>query len=293
MPAKKRAPRKLTRTKAKPKKEAKSRPLWNGSLSFGLLNIPVSLTSAQQEANLSFQLLDRRDHAHIGYRQYNKNTGKEVPRNQIVKGYEYQDGKFVVVTDEDFKRANPRATSTIDIEDFVLYDEIDPMLFDTPYYLQPGKNGEKGYCLLRDVMKAEQKVAVGRVVLFRKNRLVAILVRGDYLVLEVLRFNRQILTSDEIQGLEELVAGVKISSKEIEMARALVAGMTVKWDPRKYEDSYQEQLLKVIEAKAKKGGIQALEPPEDEKEDVTPKGKVVDLMPLLKKSLESGRKKAG
>jgi DNA end-binding protein Ku len=265
------------------------RSLWTGSLSFGLLNIPVSLGSAKEEADLSFQLLDKRDYGHIGYRQYNKSTGKEVPRDKIVKGYEYEDGKFVIVTDEDFRRANPRAVSTIDIEDFVQYREMDPMLFDTPYYLRPEKNGEKGYLLLRDVMKQEGKVAIGKVVLFRKQRLVAVIVRGDYLVLEMLRFDREILTADEMAGLDDRFSGVKISPREIEMAASLVNGMTSKWDPNKYEDTYQKQLLETIKAKVKKGGVEALESTEEEESVPMPRGKVVDLMPLLKKSL-AGRK---
>ncbi|MBC7387440.1 MAG: Ku protein [Cryobacterium sp.] len=265
------------------------RSLWTGSLSFGLLNIPVSLGSAKEEADLSFQLLDKRDYGHIGYRQYNKSTGKEVPRGKIVKGYEYESGKYVVVTDEDFRRANPRAVSTIDIEDFVEYKEMDPMLFDTPYYLRPAKNGEKGYRLLRDVMRDEGKVAIGRVVLFRKQRLVAVLVRGDYLVLEMLRFDREIFTADEMASLVSQLSGVKISPKELDMARALVNGMTSDWDPNKYEDTYQAELLALIQAKAKKGGVEALDSPNEEPEAL-PQGKVVNLMPLLKKSLELGRK---
>ncbi|RYZ69021.1 MAG: Ku protein, partial [Proteobacteria bacterium] len=170
------------------------------------------------------------------------------------------------------------------------YKEMDPMLFDTPYYLRPAKNGEKGYLLLRDVMRDEGKVAIGKVVLFRKQRLVAIIVRGDYLVLEMLRFDREILTADEMAGLTDALSGVKIKPKELEMARALVNGMTGEWDPNKYEDTYQAQLLAVIQAKAKKGGVEALEVPDQGEEGETPKGKVVDLMPLLKKSLEAGRK---
>lgn len=288
--APKKAANKLTEKASKKATEHGGRSLWSGSLSFGLLNIPVSLGSAKEESDLSFQLLDERDYGHIGYRQYNKSTGKEVPRNKIVKGYEYEDGKFVIVAEEDFKRANPRAVSTIDIEDFVEYKEMDPMLFDTPYYLRPEKNGEKGYQLLRDVMQSEEKVAIGKVVLFRKQRLVAILVRGEYLVLEILRFDREILTADEMPGLEDRFSGVKINSKEIEMAKSLVNGMTADWDPGKYVDTYQALLLEVILAKAKKGGIEALEIPEDSDTEPTPRGKVVDLMPLLIKSIEAGKK---
>ncbi len=287
-----RSARKTTRRAAtKAKGEHLGRSLWTGSLSFGLLNIPVSLASAQEEAPVGFDMIDKRNYGRIGYRQYNKTTGKEVTRNQIVKGYEYKPGEYVLLTDEDFKRANPRAVSTIDIEDFVVLSEMDPMLFEKPYYLNPSKGGEKGYRLLRDVMKRTGKVAIGRAVLFRKQRLVAIIPRGEYLVLEQLRFAREILTSDEMASLDRRLKDVKIAPREIEMAESLVNGMTAKWNPDKYEDTYHQDLIKLLEAKAKKGTIEPAEEAEEivSVDEETPKGKVVDLMPLLKKSLE-GRK---
>ena len=305
--AKKSATQKTLAVRAESKKKAERKPseenethtgglsgrsLWSGSLSFGLLNIPVAVHSAKEEADIGFQMLDKRNFGHIGYRQYNKTTGKEVTRDQIVKGYEYEKGKFVLVTDEDFKKANPRAVSTVDIEDFVHLEEVDPMLFENPYYLTPAQNGEKGYRLLRDVMQKTKKVAIGRVVLFRKHRLVAIIPRGDYLVLEVLRFGREVLTSDEMEGLGSKLDHVKVSSREIEMAEHLVEGMTAKFNANKYHDTYQEQLLAFIQAKAKKGTVEATEPEEKEGEE-TPKSNIVDLMPLLKKSIEAGRKARG
>lgn len=269
-----------------------SRSLWSGSISFGLLNIPVSLISAKQEDKISFDLLDKRDHARIGYRQYNKSTGKEVSRGDIVKGYRLKTGQYVIVTEQDFERANPKAVSSVEIEDFIRLEELNPMLFESPYYLCPQKNGEKGYRLLRDVMKKTKKVAVGKVVLFRKQHLVAILPADDYLVLEILRFDREIKTPDEMSGLGETLDHVRVSDKEIEMAEALLDGMTTKWDHRRYHDTYQEDLRKRIEAKAKKGSLVDAIEPEGGAEDVTvPAGKVVDLMPLLKKSLEAGKRK--
>ena len=281
--------RKAAKRKSEEKSEGGGRSLWSGSLSFGLLNIPVTLGSAKEEADLHFQMLDSRDFGHIGYRQYNKSTGKEVPKDKITKGYEYENGKFVLVTDEDFKRANPRAVSSIDLEDFVELKDLDPMLFESPYYLRPGKNGEKGYRLLRDVMLRTNKVAVGKVVLFRKQRLVAVIPRGDFLILEVLRFDREILTVDEVEGLDARLSKVKISPREIEMAEALVAGMTSKWNARKYEDTYHEDLLRMIKLKAKKGTITAQDIPEV-REAPESGGKIVDLMPLLRRSLEAGKK---
>jgi len=166
-------------------------------------------------------------------------------------------------------------------------NEIDPMLFSHAYYLVPAKNGEKGYLLLREVMQETEKVAIGKVVLFRKQRLVTIMPRGDYLVLEVMRFAREVLTLDEMASLTPRLKGVKVSPREIDMAEALVQGMSVKWKPEKYHDTYSEDLLKLIAAKARKGGvIEEVEPPAAEEE--VPRGKVVDLMPILKKSPRGG-----
>lgn len=271
--------------------EALPRALWTGSLSFGLLNIPVALLSAQEEAPISFALLDRRDFGHVGYRYYNKTTGKEVPRSEIAKGFKYKNGKYVILTDEDFRRANPRAVSAIEIEDFVSIEEVDPMLFDRPYYLVPGKNGEKGYRLLRDVMKETKKAAIGKTVIFRKQHLVAVLARGEYLVLELLRFAREVLTADEMKGFGPRLDSVKISSREIEIAESLVNEMTVKWRPEKYQDTYHEDLERLIAARAKKGGLVKAEEPAQVEEAFTTTSNVVDLMPLLKRSLATGRRK--
>lgn len=288
----------MPRKAAKPKSELRSeeigaspRPLWTGSLSFGLLNIPVALLSAQEEAPVSFALLDRRDFGHIGYRYYNKTTGKEVPRTEISKGFEVKDDKYVILTDEDFKRANPKAVSSLEIEDFVSLEELDPMLFDRPYYLVPGKNGEKGYRLLRDVMQESKKVAIGKVVLFRKQRLAAVMPSGEYLVLELLRFAREILTVDEMKSLGPRLDSIKISPKEIEIAETLVKEMTAKWKPERYQDTYHDDLAKMIAAKAKKGALVTAEEPLKKEEAVTATGNVVDLMPLLKRSLATGRRK--
>jgi DNA end-binding protein Ku len=269
------------------------RNMWSGSLSFGLLNIPVSLRSAIEEKNVSFDLLDKKNFGHIGYKQYNKSTGREVTHSQIVKGYEYKKGKYVLVTDADFKKANPRAVSTVDIEDFIDLEEMNPMFFEKPYYLVPAKNGEKGYRLLRDVMGSTRKIAIGRVVLFRKQRLVAILPQGDYLVLMMLRFARELLTENEMPSLAGRLKDVRISSRELEMAESLVEGMTSKWDPEKYKDTYQDQLIKLIENKAKKGTIEAEEEEAETEEVETSAAEAPDLMALLKKSLEKGGKGRG
>lgn len=260
------------------------RPLWSGALSFGLLNIPVSLVSAKEGETISFSLLDKRDHARIGYKQYNKKTGKEVGKKDIVKGFEYEPEHFVVMTDKDFERANPKATRTIEIEDFVNLEDVDPLLFEKPYYLLPTKNGGKGYTLLRKVLDRTKKVAIGQIVLHRKQRLVSVMARGDHLVCEVLRYPREVLSENEFKTLGDKVKDVNISKREIEMAEKLVEGMTADWDPDKYQDTYYDDVMKRIQAKVRSGGAIESEEPE---EAVPETRQVLDLMPLLKKSLEA------
>jgi DNA end-binding protein Ku len=269
------------------------RAMWNGTLSFGLLNIPISVFSAKEQKTIHFNLLDRKDYGRIGYKQFNKTTGKEVSKKDIVKGYEYEPDQFVIITPKDFQKANPKASETIDIEDFVSLDEIDPLMFERPYYLSPGKNGVKGYELLRKVMDETKKVAIGKIVLHGKQHLVAVMSRGEHLVLEILRYPREVLSADEIElPNDEKLKTVKISDKEIKMAKELVNGMTAKWHPDKYKDTYQDDLMRMIKNKVKGGGGIESEQPEKEDEEKSDR-QVLDLMPLLQKSLEQkGRKPA-
>lgn len=260
------------------------RPLWSGAISFGLLNIPVSLVSAKEGDSISFSLLDKRDHSRIGYKQYNKKTGKEVTKRDIVKGFEYEPEHFVIMTDKDFERANPKATRSIEIEDFVNLEDVDPLLFEKPYYLLPAKNGEKGYSLLRKVLDRTKKVAIGQIVLHRKQRLVSVMARGGYLVAEVLRYPREVLAEKEFKKLGDKVKDVTVSKREIEMAEKLVEGMTADWDPDKYKDTYYDDVMKRIKAKVKSGGAVESEEPEEEAAETR---QVLDLMPLLKKSLDA------
>jgi DNA end-binding protein Ku len=262
------------------------RSLWSGAISFGLLNIPVSLLSAKEgEASVAFSLLDKRDYGRIGYKQYNKKTGKEVPKREIVKGFEYEPDHFVVVTDKDFERANPKASHAIEIEDFVELDDVDLFMFEKPYYLIPAKYGEKGYVLLRKVMEKTRKVAIGQIVLHKKQLLVAIMARGDYLICEVLRYAREVIQTSEIKELKEKIRNIEVSKRELDVATQLVEGMTSKWQPDKYHDTYYDDLMKRIQAKVKSGG--AIESEELNDEPISSGNIVLDLMPLLKKSLEA------
>jgi DNA end-binding protein Ku len=265
--------------------------LWQGSLSFGLVNIYVRLVSAREKQDIHFSMIDPDNMSPIGYKYYNKASGEEVSRSKTVKAFEIKPGKFVVLTDADFKKANPKATQTIDIDNFVRLGEIDPVFFEKAYYLLPAKGSEKAYRLLCDALKKSGKVAIAKIVLHTKQHLVAIMPRGDHLLLELLHF------ADEVKELRELGdwrsenAPVKTSGREVEMAERLINDMTMAWNPDAYKDTYREDIMKRIKAKAKAG--KATELTEDgETSKEAHSSKVVDLMPLLKKSLESKSKKA-
>ncbi len=258
--------------------------IWKGSISFGLLNIPVSLQGAEEDKSIHFSMLDKKDLSKIKYQKISAKTGKEVPFDRIVKGYQYNPGHFVVMNEADFKKANVKATQTLDIEDFVLLDEVDPMLFDRPYYLVPQKGGEKGYYLLRDALAKTQKVAIGKIVIRIKQHLGMVMAKGDYLILELLRFSHQIKTEKQVSFLKDSPK-VAYTAKELKMAEGLIAGMTSDWKPEQYKDTYYHDMMKLIQERVKKGQGHILK--ESENIKITPTDNVVDLMPLLMKSLEA------
>ena len=261
-----------------------ARSFWNGSITFGLVSVPVSLLSSKSADSLSFRLLDRRDEALVGYRPYNKSTGEVLPKTEIVKGFEYEPDRFVVVTEDDFRRANPHATRTIAIENFVSIAELDPLLFETPYFLVPGANGERGYALLKRAMEATRKSAVGRIVVHNKQHLAAVVPRGRFLVLEILRFEHEIQGPSSTEYLQELEGHDEdISLKELKMAESLIQHMTTPWEPSGYRDTYQEDLLKLIKQKVKAGAsAQEVSEPATEAQN---EASGADLSPLLERSL--------
>ena len=269
-----------------------ARGLWKGAISFGLVNVPVELFSAQKRsADLDLTMLDKRDMAPVGYKRVNKVTGKEVPWEDVVKGYEYQDDKYVVLSEEDFRRANPDASKTVDILAFVDLDDIAPIHFETPYYLGPGKRGEKAYALLRDAMAKAGKAGIASVVVRTKQYLAALIPQGEALVLNTLRYPKELKSADDLD-IPEKLKGAKVSAKEIDMALRLIDDMADDWQPEKYHDTYHEDLLKRIEEKVKAGETEEITEPE--KEEKAPKGAdVIDLMSLLKKSVEGSKGRGG
>lgn len=267
-----------------------ARPIWSGSISFGLVTVPVALMSGKEEKKISFHLLDKTNFGRIGYRTINKATGKEITRDRIVKGYEYESGRFVVITPKDFELANPKKTKTIDLQEFVDLGEVDPTLFEQPYYLVPTKGGEKAYYLLKKAMEDTGKVGIATFVLREREKLVAILPRGDFLVLEILRYAHEVLDATEAGAEHKFNRKPAVSKRELEMAEALIEGLSTKWKPEKYKDTYHNDLMRLIKAKIKGG--KAIEAFEAEAEEEETPSKVLDLMPLLKKSLERAPKHA-
>ncbi|MFP5384672.1 MAG: Ku protein [Bacteriovoracia bacterium] len=263
--------------------------IWKGSISFGLLNIPVVVRKAQEGKDLSFKMLDEKDLSPIKYKRVNAKSGKEVPWPQIVKGYEHESGQFVLMDKEDFKAANPKATQTIDIQDFVDFDEIDLMFFEKPYYLVPQKNGVKGYFLLVEALKKTNKVAVAKIVMRSKMHLACIMPKGDYLILEMMRFAHEVLEEDEVDYLGD-TSKPKFNQKEIKMAEELIEGMTAEWKPDQYKDTYVDDVMKIINEKVKSGKLKHVDYGELPGEEEAATGNVVDLMPLLRKSLEEKKK---
>jgi len=257
-----------------------ARAIWKGAISFGLVHIPVELYPAESRKGLDLDLLDRRDFAPVGYKRYNKETGKDIDWNDIVKGYEYEKGEFVVLTEEDFQRVEIKATQTIDIQDFVPLDAIDAAFFETPYYLIPQKRATKAYVLLRDALVKKKAAAVATFVLRTKEYLCAVMPVGDALMLEILRFGHELKDAGDMP-LPSKRDEADVSKRELDMAEKLIEGMMTEWDPKKYKDRYYRDVMKIIREKAKTGVVKE----HHAVKEGTVANDVVDLLDLLKKSV--------
>jgi DNA end-binding protein Ku len=229
-------------------------------------------------------MLDKRDLAPVGYKRYNKSTGEDVPWAEIVKGYEYDDDKYVVLSDEDFRRANVEASRTVEIQAFVDLKEIQPLFFETPYYLAPGKRGEKAYALLRDAMKKSGKAGIATVVIRTRQYLAAVIPQDELLLMDTLRYADELKAPEEL-GVANGALHHKVSPKEIDMALRLIDDMSEKWQPGKFKDTYRDELLARIREKVKQGETEEITQPE-KREKEPARADVIDLMALLKKSVE-------
>jgi len=261
------------------------RPIWSGAITFGLVNIPVRLhTAVQAKERVSFRMLHKKDLSPIKYERVCQKEGEPVAWKDIVKGYEYTKGKFVVLDEEDFKAAAIESSKTIEIMDFASADEIDPRYFETPYYVVPAKGGEKAYALLREAIKRTGTVGIGKITM-RSNslHLAGVKAVGEAIVLEIMRFADEIVaTGDFSFPTEEAVR-----PQELQMAQQLVENLRETFDPSKYTDDYRDNLMKIIRAKMKGKKIEVAEPEERESTQV------VDLMARLQESLEMGKKRSG
>jgi len=252
----------------------------------------VTLYSGERRSELHFNLVDNRNKAKVRYKRVNEMTGEEVPWNEIVKAYEYEEGEYVVLTDEDFQHADVEATQTVEIQDFVKKEDIDYRYFEKPYYLVPGKKAEKGYVLLRDTLRDAQKVGIATVVIRTREYLAAVIPEGDALTLNLLRFQHEVVDPAEFDLPAGETSDYKISDKEMNMARELVDSMAGEWQPEKYHDEYREKLLEWINHKVEAGEEVALAVPEEEAPE-RKAGEIVDFMSLLKKSVEKTQKERG
>lgn len=253
------------------------RSLWKGSISFGLVNIPVSLFPATRREELTFRLLRSSDLSPVNYKRVAAADGREVPWEQIVKGYEYEKGKFVVLKDDDFKRVDIEATQTVDIMDFVQLSEVNPMFFQKPYYLVPDKGGAPAYRLLHDVLKDTRKAGVAKVVIRTRQHLAAVKAQDEALILEVMHFADELVDVDELQIPKAKTAP---RTRELGMAKALVEQMTEPWDPTRYTDDYSSALMAMIKDKIAHGDRKTAPVPKPRRSS-----NVIDLAAVLQQSL--------
>jgi DNA end-binding protein Ku len=260
------------------------RAIWKGSISFSLINIPIALYPATRREELKFRLLRSSDLSPVNYKRVAEVDGKEVPWDQIVKGYEYEKGKFVVLKEDDFKRADIEATQSVDIMDFVELEEIDPIFFDKPYYLEPEKRGEKAYALLREALAKTGKVGIAKVVIKTRQHLAALKPEKNLLVLELMHFAEEIIDTAELK----IPANPQLGAKELNMATDLIEKMSDEWEPGKYVDDYREALLEVIHEKVESGGREA--PARGAPKKAT---NVVDLVSVLQESLAHAGRSSG
>ena len=254
------------------------RAIWKGSISFGLVNIPIALYPATRKEELRFRLLRAKDLSPVNYKRVAEKDGREVPWDQIVKGYEYEKGKYVVLKDEDFQRVDLEATQTVDIQDFVKQEEIDPVFFYKPYYLEPQKGGDKAYVLLRETLEKTGRVGIAKAVIKTRQYLAGVKAENNVLLLELMHFAEELAETDKLHVPKKIEPG----KREVDMATALVNSMSSKWDPKKYRDDYRDALMEVIEEKVEAGGKELEEKP---KKKAPPSTKVIDLVAVLQESL--------
>jgi len=265
------------------------RSIWKGAISFGLINVPVTLYAAERTQELRFNQLDRRTMNRVREKRVDEASGQEVPYEEIVKGFDTGGGQYVVLTDDDIKRANPKATQTVNIIGFVNADEIDLSYFVKPFYLAPIGSGKKGYALLRAVLRESGRVAIAKVVIRTREHLCAVIARNDVLVLETLRYAYELRDTSELDLPGDDLTELGLTPPEITMAEQLIEAMVTPWDPAAYKDDYRDDLLRVIAEKQSTGHVEAVAAGQPDSGE----GQVIDIMALLKRSVDEARAAGG
>ncbi len=265
-----------------------ARPIWTGTLSFGLLNIPIRLMSGERRTDLHFRMLDSRDNAPIRYERVNSDTGEEVPWKDVVKAFEYRKGDYVILEDEDLRAAAPESHEAVEIAAFVDADAIGPEYYEKPYVLVPGKKADKGYVLLRETLAETGKIGIAHVVVRTREYLSAVIARGDALLLMLIRYPQELIDAADYEIPSGSAASHRVTRPEMQMARQLIESMATKWSPSDYKDEFRAKLHKAIEKRMKSKGV-VTAPSEEEtgEEEAT---NIVDFMDLLKKSLASNKR---
>ena len=264
-----------------------ARSIWKGAISFGLVHIPVALVSATSSENIDFDWLDKRSMDPVGYKRVNKVTGKEVSKENIVKGIQHEKGKYILLSEEEIRAAHPKSTQTIDIFSFVDSSDIPLAHIDTPYYLAPDKRGEKVYALLREALSGTGKVGLANVILHTKQHLAAVMAIDSALVLILLRWPGEVRTLATLE-LNSATTDAKLSKSEKDMATRLITDMTGKWSPEEYRDTFQEKIMALVKQKVKEGKIEDVETEIDQ--EPRRSADIIDLTELLKRSLDGGSK---
>jgi DNA end-binding protein Ku len=264
--------------------------IWKGAISFGLVHVPVQLYPATQSEKVGFNLLDKRTIDPIGYKQINKRTGKDVTRENIVRGFEYEKDRYVVLSDDEIRAANPESTQTVDILAFVDAPDISFLYLDTPYFLTPDRKGEKVYALLREAMKAAGKIGVASVVLHNKQHLAALIPLGPVLALNTLRWANEVRGLDEFKVPPEGMKAAGVSARELDMAKKLIDDMSDTWDPAQYHDTFRDDIMTLVERKVRAGKTEEITEVETPRES-RKSADILDLSDLLRRSLGRGKGK--
>lgn len=273
-------------------KSSTPRVLWKGAISFGLVHIPVALYSATTDHSIDFDWLDKRTMDPVGYKRVNKKTGKEIAREQIVKGIAYEDGQYVVLTDAEIAAAYPKTTQTVEIETFVPADSIPFVYLERPYYVAPINRGAKVYALLRETLQRTGRVGIARVVIQTKQHLAVLVPAGPGLVLNLLRWGADIRPWKDLPLPAEGAKAAGLTERELKMAGELVKDMSSDWDPDEFKDSFKDEIMRLVDRKVAAGDTETVTQPESAEEDGRGSAKIIDLTELLQRSLRKGAKAA-